>query len=160
VSSVVWWTVRGWGSDSGWDWSGSRFSNVGVDDVQSLLDLCWDWWWSWEMSSLRLESIFISKVLDLDELSFWGIVLVRSLGNLDAFFTTGFQVSRFLSLGSIRSFPQILVASVTIVLVFGSDDSDVSWVSSGLWGSTKRWATELGSGHTEEGNEHQLKQGN
>lgn len=61
--------------------SSSLLLGILIDDFKSLLDSFWDWGWGWKMFSFGLESLLVSDILQLDEFSFWSIVLVRSTKN-------------------------------------------------------------------------------
>lgn len=71
-------------------WEGSQKS-------EGFLDFNWDWWWSREVSSVRLVSVFVGDVTGLDGLAVWGHVGHGALEHGNWSFSTSLQVTdRFL----------------------------------------------------------------
>jgi hypothetical protein len=72
-------------------------SNAFVDQVQSLLDLGWDWWGSGQAVALDAEATFVGGVLHADQLTVWSFVGVRALldqNTVGVVFGEVFQVAR------------------------------------------------------------------
>lgn len=86
------------------------------DVVQGPLDSNWDWWWSWQMITLRLETVLIGRVDYADDLTIGSGVLVLTLGDLS--FQVGLasvlQVALFFSGDSIAGFVGVVVAAVRV----------------------------------------------
>lgn len=65
---------------------------------QRFLDLSWDWWWSGEVSAVRLVTVLVGDVTGVDCLTVWGDVCDGSLEHGDWAFRTGLKVTHlFLS---------------------------------------------------------------
>jgi hypothetical protein len=78
-----------------------------VDEVESGLDLGRDWRWSGQMISMNAEAVLISLVLNVDNLTVWAFVAVRSLLNESArwiVFTDVLEVAALLGQDVVSSF--------------------------------------------------------
>lgn len=46
---------------------------MSADVLQGLKNGSWDWWWGWQVGALRLETVLIGQVGDLDKFTFRGV---------------------------------------------------------------------------------------
>lgn len=76
-------------------WFGSAGQRGEVSE--RLLDLSWDWWWSGQVSAVRLVTVLVGDVSGLDGLAVWGDVSHSSLEHGYGSFSASLQVTdRFL----------------------------------------------------------------
>ncbi len=88
--------------------------------------------------------------------------MIRSLGNLNWFIiSVWLQVSTFLSLRSLASFPKISVSSISIILRFGADNQNLFSAGSSTLGRSdlgSPWPAKLGSSQAHKtGEDNQLQ---
>lgn len=106
-------------------WPGGSFSKQFGVQIVSFLQLLWQWWWSGQMISDRLETTGISLVLNAVQFSIWGGVGVSSGNDLFSQLGSNFAiVALFLVLDAITGGVVKPIASITVVHVFVSQNRD------------------------------------